>query len=66
MKSSLILLIVIWLISCNSQKEADFFVETVQGRIKPGEMGLTLIHEHVLVDFIGADATGYHRWDRVL
>lgn len=27
-------------------------------------MGLTLIHEHILVDFIGADSTGYHRWDK--
>ena len=29
-------------------------------------MGLTLIHEHILVDFIGADSTGYHRWDKDL
>lgn len=28
------------------------------------EMDTTLIHEHVLVDWIGADSTGYHRWDR--
>ena len=27
-------------------------------------MGLTLIHEHILVDFIGADSTGYHRWEK--
>ncbi len=27
-------------------------------------MGLTLIHEHVLVDWIGADSTGYHRWNQ--
>jgi phosphotriesterase-related protein len=27
-------------------------------------MGVSLIHEHVMVDFIGADSTGYHRWNR--
>lgn len=37
---------------------------TVNGVIDPGEMGITLIHEHVMVDWIGADSTGYHRWDR--
>ncbi len=37
-------------------------VMTVRGPIPSSEMGLTLIHEHVLVDFIGADETGYHRW----
>ncbi len=28
------------------------------------EAGYILIHEHVLVDFGGADIAGYHRWDR--
>lgn len=37
---------------------------TVNGTIEPNEMGLTLIHEHILVDWVGADSTGYHRWDR--
>ncbi len=37
---------------------------TVNGAISPDDMGQTLSHEHVLVDFIGADSTGYHRWDR--
>jgi phosphotriesterase-related protein len=37
---------------------------TISGEISPEEMGLTLIHEHILVDFIGADSTGYHRWDK--
>ncbi|MBC2840070.1 phosphotriesterase [Robiginitalea sp. SC105] len=39
-------------------------VITVQGAIDSRDMGLTLIHEHILVDWIGADSTGYHRWDR--
>lgn len=40
------------------------FINTVTGAIHPDSLGLTLVHEHVLVDFIGADSTGYHRWDR--
>ncbi|NHF60374.1 phosphotriesterase [Flavobacteriaceae bacterium TP-CH-4] len=39
-------------------------VMTVNGAIDPEEMGLTLIHEHIMVDWIGADSTGYHRWDK--
>lgn len=39
-------------------------VITVNGAINPADMGLSLIHEHVLVDWVGADSTGYHRWDR--
>ncbi|WP_262893969.1 phosphotriesterase family protein [Pararhodonellum marinum] len=27
-------------------------------------MGKTLIHEHILVNFIGAEEVGYHRWNR--
>ncbi|MDP8242592.1 MAG: hypothetical protein P9L94_00815 [Candidatus Hinthialibacter antarcticus] len=36
---------------------------TVLGPIQPGEMGVTLPHEHVLVDFIGWKKTGKHRWN---
>lgn len=39
-------------------------IMTVTGPVDPAGMGTTLIHEHVLVDWIGADSTGYHRWDR--
>ncbi len=37
---------------------------TVSGPIVPDDLGVTLTHEHLLVDFIGADETGYHRWNR--
>jgi phosphotriesterase-related protein len=37
---------------------------TVTGAIDPSDLGTTLTHEHLLVDFIGADSTGYHRWNR--
>lgn len=39
-------------------------VMTVNGAIPSSELGKTLIHEHVLVDFIGADETGPHRWEK--
>ena len=37
---------------------------TVTGEIASIDMGNSLIHEHILVDFIGADSTGYHRWNK--
>ena len=38
---------------------------TVNGPIKASETGMTLTHEHILVDFIGADSISEQRWDRV-
>lgn len=38
-------------------------VYTVQGPIDPAEMGTTLVHEHVLVDFVGADRVSRTRYD---
>jgi phosphotriesterase-related protein len=45
-----------------SNKESR--VRTVTGEIPTSTMGKTLHHEHLLVDFIGADSTGYHRWNK--
>ena len=39
-------------------------INTVTGGISIKKMGKTLAHEHLLVDFIGADSTGYHRWNK--
>jgi phosphotriesterase-related protein len=39
-------------------------VLTVTGRVEPGALGITLVHEHVLVDFIGADRISPERYDR--
>ncbi|HEX6226925.1 MAG TPA: phosphotriesterase [Chryseolinea sp.] len=35
---------------------------SVLGPVKPGDLGITLIHEHVMADFIGAAKTGIHRY----
>lgn len=40
-------------------------VNTVNGQIPSRKLGKTLIHEHVLVDFIGADQTSDTRWDKL-
>ncbi len=42
----------------------DRIIMTVEGPIPASRMGNCLVHEHILVDFIGADSTGFHRWDR--
>lgn len=39
-------------------------ISTVKGTIRPSQMGKTLIHEHMLVDFIGADKINFDRWNR--
>lgn len=54
--------LVLFLSSCS--KAPDRIIMTVTGPVKPSQMGKTLVHEHVLVDFIGADSTGDHRWNR--
>jgi len=37
-------------------------IMTVLGPIKPSDLGTTLVHEHVMADFIGAKETGTHRY----
>jgi phosphotriesterase-related protein len=49
------------LFSCNTKESR---IVTVTGEIPASVIGKTLHHEHLLVDFIGADSTGYHRWNK--
>jgi len=49
------------LVSCNTKESK---IITVTGEIPASAMGKTLHHEHLLVDFIGADSSGYHRWNK--
>ncbi|SHF86035.1 phosphotriesterase-related protein [Fodinibius roseus] len=69
MKTLLCILTLIGFTACQQSNEGkgeaeDYPIMTVTGEISASEMDTTLIHEHVLVDWIGADSTGYHRWDR--
>lgn len=38
-------------------------VESVEGPLRPEQLGTTLMHEHVLVDFIGAEQAAPSRYD---
>ncbi|MEO5820933.1 MAG: phosphotriesterase [Vicinamibacteraceae bacterium] len=46
-----------------SQAQARRTIETVAGPIDPAALGLVLMHEHVLVDFIGAAEVSPSRYD---
>jgi phosphotriesterase-related protein len=43
---------------------ADTAISTVTGPVRPDALGVTLPHEHVLVDFVGADRVSPDRYDR--
>src|SRR5687768_13535911 len=45
-------------------KKPDPIVMSVNGPLDADQLGKTLIHEHFLVDFIGADKINYNRWNR--
>jgi phosphotriesterase-related protein len=66
MKRLLIVLsLLLFLQFCQSKEQnQNPLIQTVSGEIDPDALGTTLIHEHILVDFIGADSTGFHRWDK--
>jgi phosphotriesterase-related protein len=61
MKSIFPFLILFLLVSCQKNNSK---IITVTGNISSQEMGKTIHHEHLLVDFIGADSTGYFRWNK--
>lgn len=45
-------------------KKKEPYINTVSGSISSLQLGKTLIHEHFLVDFIGADKISFDRWSR--
>ncbi|WP_162052262.1 phosphotriesterase family protein [Pontibacter pamirensis] len=64
MSKLIIYLVATFLVTSCSENLKQEELITVNGKIPVGEMGISLIHEHILVDFIGADSTGYHRWEK--
>ncbi len=60
------LLLAAILFSCQRERQAgeETYFNTVTGKFPIDSLGLTLIHEHMLVDFIGADAISSSRWDQ--
>lgn len=51
------------IISC-SRAPGNEQIITVNGPVSPSTMGITLQHEHILVDFAGADSIQFSKWDR--
>jgi phosphotriesterase-related protein len=49
--------------AARAAEPAALQIETVRGPIRASELGRTLPHEHVLVDFIGADQISPSRYD---
>lgn len=52
-----------WAGCATAQPSEGGFIQTVTGPIRPDELGRTLIHEHVAVDFIGAAKSSPARYD---
>jgi phosphotriesterase-related protein len=48
---------------CGNKNEAGMIM-TVNGPVSASKMGISLIHEHILVDFIGAESISEKKWDR--
>jgi phosphotriesterase-related protein len=61
LKCSIIFLLLIVACACSVKKDR---IMTVKGWMDASETGITLTHEHILIDWIGPDSTGYHRWNR--
>ena len=58
----LALLLILILSGCNAG--SDGIIMTVTGPVPAHSAGITLTHEHILVDFIGADSINNTRWNR--
>lgn len=54
--------LMVFLSQCKTKEEG--IIMTVKGPIKASDMGVSLIHEHILVDFIGADSINENRWNK--
>lgn len=65
MKAILLSIIAFFIFLFTACKVQDSgMIMTVNGPISPEEIGMTLTHEHILVDFIGADYISYKRWNK--
>jgi phosphotriesterase-related protein len=60
-KGILLFMVFLLLVSC---QEKSLKVMTVNGWFNAGEMGVTLPHEHIMIDWSGADSIDYDRWDK--
>lgn len=65
-KVLIFILLGVLLASCQNPPSTtiDKPINSVTGPVSIDSLGLTLIHEHMLVDFIGADSISSDRWNR--
>jgi phosphotriesterase-related protein len=64
MRLSFPLLVMFFLLANCSRSEKKGIIITVNGPVSAEQMGVTLTHEHILVDFIGADSISRSRYDK--
>lgn len=66
LKSLISILFSLIFISCESpdKTESTDYFNSVTGEFSIDSLGLTLVHEHMLVDFIGANSVNSDRWNR--
>lgn len=62
-KKTVLLLICMLILFSQCSKQQKGIIMTVNGPLPVNEMGISLTHEHILVDFIGADSISDNRWD---
>ncbi len=60
----IILFLVFGIIIITCKPQSSDYIMTVNGPVEPSAIGSSLVHEHIMVDFIGADSTGTFRWNR--
>ena len=60
----LILFLVFGIIIIACKPVSKDYIMTVNGPVNLSQTGVALTHEHILVDFISADSTGYFRWNK--
>jgi phosphotriesterase-related protein len=65
MKRIILVLFLVFLVLCRCKTgHVSGIIMTVKGPVPVGKMGISLVHEHILVDFIGADSVNINKWDR--
>jgi len=63
-RCTLLLLLVLVLFDQCGKEPSGGIIMTVAGPLPASRLGISLTHEHVLVDFIGADSVNESRWNR--
>ena len=64
MRYFLFFFVIIGFASCKKQEDKSLFIHSVTDSIDVESIGLTLVHEHMLVDFIGADSVSPDRYNK--